>query len=310
MTSESPSEGATSAGATSSPAAAPLGGGVGYMVQAAFWFAVMAMLVKLAGERLPVLEVVFVRGCVTLAIGALALRRARLSPFHKAPGLLLLRGLVGSLALMCFYAAVVELPLAEATVIHQTAPVFTAVFAALWLGERIEARVLLGIVGALAGVVLIAQPDVLFGAPTIARTNPVPWLWALVALAGALLSAIAYVTVRRLGRSENPLVVVFYFPLVTVPLTAPLALPQWVWPEPTGWLLLLGVGTTTQIAQIALTKGLAREPAGRATAVGYLQAAFATLLGAVVFGAWPTPSSWTGMALIVASLLLATRRRR
>jgi drug/metabolite transporter (DMT)-like permease len=115
------------------------------------------------------------------------------------------------------------------------------------------------------------------------------------------------VTVRRLGATEHPLVVVLYFPLVTVPLTAGFALPQWVWPDATGWLLLLGVGATTQIAQVALTKGLQRERAGRATSVGYLQVAFATLLGALWFGAVPDALGWSGIAVIVLSLLLAAR---
>ena len=93
-----------------------------------------------------------------------------------------------------------------------------------------------------------------------------------------------------------------------MPLSAPFAALQWVWPDAIGWLLLLGVGASTQIAQIALTKGLAREPAGRAMAVAYLQVAFATLFGAVVFAAVPGAWSWAGMALIVGSLFVATRR--
>lgn len=124
---------------------------------------------------------------------------------------------------------------------------------------------------------------------------------------GALFAAMAYVTVRRLGSTEPPLRVVFYFPIVTVPLSAPFALAQWRWPDGFGWLLLLAVGATTQIAQVALTKGLAREPAGRAMAVGYLQIAFATLFGAAMFAALPGPWSWAGMALIVLSLFVATR---
>jgi drug/metabolite transporter (DMT)-like permease len=89
--------------------------------------------------------------------------------------------------------------------------------------------------------------------------------------------------------------------------SAPFALPVWIWPDAVGWLWLAGIGVSTQIAQVALTKGLAREAAGRATAVGYLQVAFATVFGALVFHVWPDGWSWAGMALIVGSLVLGAR---
>ncbi len=283
------------------------GGGLLHMVQAALWFAVMGLFVKLASRTLPTMQIVFVRGAITLGIASLVLWRLGLSPFGGNSRLLLWRGLVGSCALVCFYAAVVHLPLAEATVIHQTAPLFTAMFAGWFLRERVTGRVMVSLVGAFVGVVLIARPSWLFGGG--APADPSAWVFAFIALLGAVLSAIAYVTVRQLGRTESPLVVVFFLPLVTLPLSAPFAVSVWVWPDAVGWLWLLGIGLSTQIAQVSLTKGLAREAAGRATAVGYLQVAFATLFGAVVFGVWPDGWSWAGMGLIVGCLLLAASQR-
>lgn len=270
------------------------------MAQAAFWFALMSLLVKLAGQTMPTMQVVFGRGCVTLVLSAAMLWRAGLSPLTARPHLLLLRGLFGSTALICFYAAVVHLPLAEATVIQQTAPLFTALLAAWLLRERLQPRVLLSIGICLAGVVVIARPESLFGA---GLAPDFPWQFAVVAVGGAVLSSLAYVTVRRLGQRHPPLLVVFFFPVVTVPLSAPFALAQWVPPDANGWLLLGAIGVVTQFGQINLTKGLAREPAARATTVGYLQIAFATLLGALCFGALPDAASWLGMTMILAGLL-------
>jgi len=281
--------------------------GLAYMLQAAFGFAVMSLLVKLASRTLPTMQIVLARGCITLAIASLMLLRARVLPFGTQMGLMLFRGLVGSFALICFYGAVVHLPLAEATVIHQTAPLFTALLAAWLLREPLEASVLGSIALCIVGVVLIARPGLLLGGVASADF---PWQYAFVGLLGAVLSAFAYVTVRRLGRSENPLVVVFYFPLVTVPVALPFALQEWIWPDAREWLLLVGIGVTTQYAQIAMTKGLAREAAGRATAVGYLQVAFAGLFGAVVLGDLPDGWSLLGMALIVVALLAGLRRPR
>jgi drug/metabolite transporter (DMT)-like permease len=277
------------------------------MVQAAFWFAVMSLLVKLASRTLPTLQIVFVRGVVTLVLASASLAIARRSPFGGRTSLLLLRGTIGSCALVCYYLAVSRLSLAEAAVIHQTAPLWTALLAAWWLGERLTWRIGIALLVAFGGVVLIARPGWLFAAP--ATADPTAWQFAFLALLGAVLSAFAYVTVRRLGRTEDALVVVFWFPVVTVPLSAPFAVPVWIAPNGAEWLLLVGIGATTQIAQVAMTKGLAREAAGRATAVGYLQVAFATLFSALVFQVVPDALSWTGMAMIVASLLAATWRR-
>lgn len=295
--------------ASQAPASIPAltGSGLLYMAQAAFWFAVMSLLVKLAGATMPTMQIVFGRGCVTLLLSALLLWRARISPFRSRPHLLLLRGLFGSTALICFYAAVVHLPLAEATVIQQTSPLYTALLAAWLLRERLEPRVLVSIAICFAGVLAIARPESLFGAGV---APDFPWQFAFVAVLGAALSSLAYVTVRRLGQRHPPLLVVFFFPVVTVPLSAPFALTAWVAPGAVGWLLLAAIGVVTQFGQIALTKGLAREPAGRATTVGYLQIAFATLFGAVVFDALPDAASWLGMALILGGLLFGVRPSR
>ena len=103
-----------------------------------------------------------------------------------------------------------------------------------------------------------------FGAAADAGLPALPLLFAL---AGALLSALAYVSVRALRSSEHPLVVVFYFPLMALPLSLPLVLLQPVAPTAAelGWLL--GVGVFTQLGQIALTYGLVGMAAARATAI-------------------------------------------
>ena len=276
------------------------------MVQAAFWFAVMALLVKLAAERgLPTMQIVMARAVVTLALSTVGLVRAKQPPWGENNRLLVLRGVFGSGGFICFYAAVIHLPLAEATVIHHISPVLTAVVASLWLGKRLERRVLLGMALAFAGVILIAKPTALFG--DNAAASDVSWSYVAVGVAGALLASFAYVSVRKLGETEPPILVVFYFPAISVPVSLPFAIAEWVPPDLQGWLLLLGVGAATQVAQLALTKGLARERAGKAISVGYLQIAFAMAFGALLFGQIPGTWSLAGIALVVGSVYFAQR---
>ncbi|MEZ4438427.1 MAG: DMT family transporter [Polyangiaceae bacterium] len=270
--------------------------GIPYLVGAAFGFSLMSLLVKRAGRDLPVEMLVLARGVVTFVISAGLLRRHRLSPWGNDKKRLVLRGVLGTGGLACFFYAVTVLPLAEVTVIHYLNPVLTAVLAALLLREPIGLRLVTALVIAILGTVLVAQPPFLFGG---ASDLPLPGV--LAALGGATFSAGAYVTVRRVTQTDHPLVVVFYFPLVAVPVLLPFALRAWIWPTPTGWLLLLGIGVVTQISQVLLTEGLARVPAGRGTAVGYVQIVFATLLGLLFFAEVPTATTIAGALLIVAA---------
>lgn len=279
--------------------------GLRYMALGAFFFSVMSLLVKVSGERLPSQQVVLARAVVSLVLSYWWLRRAGVPVWGNDKPFLILRGVLGFGGLSCFYYALVHLPLADATVIQYTNPVFAALLAAWLLRETMGTREVLCVAASLAGVLLIARPSFLFpGAPA-----ELPTLAVVVALAGAVFSAAAYVTVRRLGRTEHPLVIVFYFPLIATPAAIPLVIPVALWPTPAEWLALLGVGVSTQIAQVYLTRGLQLERAGRATAVGYLQIVFAAFWGLLFFA--EVPDLWVagGTAIIVGSTLILARRR-
>lgn len=270
--------------------------GLTYMAISAFFFSIMGLLVKVAGERLPSQEIVFFRSLLVLVFAWWMIKRARISPWGNNKKWLVVRGFTGFLALSCFYYGVTHLPLADATLIMYSNPVFTAVLAAIFLGERLTKIDLLGVGLSLVGVVLIAQPSFIFGGAS--RLDPFD---VGVALAGAIFAAISYVIVRKLRESEHALVVVFYFPLIATPASIPTALPDAI--VPTWWELgvLLAIGIVTHIAQVAMTKGLHLEEAGRATAVSYLQVVFAFVWGMFFFNEYPTLLSVIGAVLIVGS---------
>jgi drug/metabolite transporter (DMT)-like permease len=267
------------------------------MAYGAFWFSLMSLLVKTAGQGLPSQQVVLVRGVITLVLSYAMVRHARVSPWGKNRKLLIARGVFGFGGLSLFYFSLVHLPLADASVIQYTNPVFTALLAALLLRERTGVMEALALVVCLAGVVLIARPSFLFGGD--ARLPP---LYVGLALVGAFCSACAYVTIRKLT-GEHPLVIVFYLPVITVVGTIPLVGPVIVWPTPLEWLVLAGVGVTTQVAQVYMTRGLQLEPAARATAVGYLQIVFAGVWGALFFAEYPDAWGLTGTGLIIGATL-------
>ncbi|MDF1502772.1 DMT family transporter [Roseisolibacter sp. H3M3-2] len=283
-------------------------GGLRHMALSAFWFSVMALCVKLGGRRLPSQELVLVRAVLTLGMSWAALRRAGLALRSDDPArqrALLARGAFGCLGLTCFYASLVRLPLAEATLLQYTNPIWASVLAAALLAERVGRREALCLAASVAGVVLVVRPAALLGA----GGSAIPLGAVAVALLGSLGSAAAYVTIRKLGTAEPAPRVTLYLPLVTVPLTVPLAVAGWVWPTPREWAVLVAMSVATQLAQVQLTKGLQREPAARATAVGYLQLVFAAAWGWLVFAERPT--AWTAagaLTIVAATLVLALRR--
>lgn len=277
--------------------------GLRYLALSSLSFSVMSLLVKLAGRHFPVMELVLARAAVVATLAFALLRRRHGSLQTPALGLLALRSVVGFAALTCFYFAVVRLPLAEATVIHFTNPVFTALLAVPLLQERLQQRECWLALAGLGGVVLVAQPSFLF-----ARPSPLDPTGVAAALAASVLAALAYILIR-LMRHVDADVIVFYFAAISVVLALPFTVANAVIPRGWEWLLLLGIGLATWGGQMGLTLGLQQERAGRATSVGYLQIVFATAWGILVFGDTPNLATVLGAAIIVSATLLLGRGR-
>lgn len=276
------------------------------LVLGAFGFSLMSLFARLAGERLPSQQMVAARAGVALLLTIVLLRRARVWPWGEQRGLLVLRGLFGFGALSCFFYAVVNMPLAEATVIQYTSPIFTALIAAMTLGEAISFRLLVATGLGFGGVLLIARPAALFGA----AAQTVPGTVVLIAFLGAFLTACAYVMVRKLIAREHELVIIFYFMLISLPASLPGLAGGAFWPTGREWLLLLAVGVSAQVAQVAMTRGMRQVPVGSATVIMYMQILFATLWGLLFLG--EVPDLWTlagALAILAGTAVVALGRR-
>lgn len=275
------------------------------MVLSAFFFSVMSLPVKELGTRIPSQQVVFVRAVVSMVVAYVLVRRAKPGNWGHRKGLLVVRGLAGYLALSCFFYALIHLPLADATVIQYTNPVFTAWLGWIVLAEALTAGEVILSAAGLLGVLLIARPTFLFGGDM--RLDPFA---TAVGVAGAIFSAAAYVSVRKLGRTEHPTIIVFFFTLVTVPASLPgMLLTGAVVPTVRELMFLSGVGVSAVMGQLYLTRGLQLEPAGRATAIGYVQIVFATLWGMIFFHEFLDPLSLLGAVMVMMSVLVLARRR-
>ena len=195
------------------------------MVASAFSFSLMSLCVKQLGGRIPVAEVVFIRALISLVLSWWVIQRQGVNPWGNRRPMLIWRGVVGTLALFCFYGAISQLPLAAATVLQYLYPTFTAALAWGALGERAGKRILLAMALGWLGVLLVAQPDWLAQLTGDSAMDPLPALAVAIGITGALLTALAYVTVRHLATDEHRSVIIFYFPLMSVPMRCHLYWP-------------------------------------------------------------------------------------
>ena len=267
--------------------------GLSLMVASAAAFSLMAAMAKLLLPRTPTQAVVLSRGLLMTALCVALAMRKRVSLIGKEPAKLLLRGLLGYGALSCYFYSVQHLPLGDAVLLQYSHPAFVAALAPLLLGERTDRAHWFMVLTALAGVALIVGPsgDVRAG--------------ALVGLTGSILSGLAYMTVRDLSRTEHPLTILVWFPLATIPgsLVATFLAGKAAAPRSVREVLgHLAVFTCALVGQIALTEGLTRTGAARATAVSMTGPVFGLVFGLVFFGTRPTLWSVAGMALVIGAL--------
>ncbi len=280
------------------------------MVASALSFSVMTVCVKQLEGRIPVAEVVLARALISLVLSWWLLRRQQLSPWGTRRPTLIWRGVVGSAALFCVYAAIAQLPLAAATVLQYLYPTFTAALAWGALGERAGKRVLLAMVLGWSGVMLVAQPNWLSSFGQNLNTQSLPPVAVAIGITGALLTSVAYVLVRNLGPDEHPLVIVFYFPLVSVPLCLPFVLANPVVPTGVELIWLLGIGLFTQLGQVFLTRGITGMAAAQATSISYVQVLFAAIWGTLIFGEHLNNLTVMGALLILGATLISLRPPR
>ena len=275
------------------------------LVLSSLAFSLMTVCVKQLGGRIPVTEIVLARSVISIMLTGVGLRMAGVNPLGNKRGLLLARGLAGSLALLCFFQAVTSLPLASATVLQYTYPTFTAGAAWILLAEPLRRRIGLAVTVGWIGVLLVIQPQWIGNGMDSLALIPV-----LLGLAGALCTALAYVCVRKLSVTEHPLVIILYFPLVSIPISLTGVIQQGVMPGGLDWLWLLGVGVLTQLGQIWVTRGLSCLPAARATSLNYVQVVFAATWGWLWFHETVNVLTLAGAALVLMASCISISAKR
>ena len=282
----------------------PFSPGLTYMILSAGSFCLMTVFVKLAGITLPTIQIVFVRGLFTLLATAVLIYREEVYVFGSHKMLLIMRGVSGTLALFLVYESIKRFPLSEATVIQYLFPIFTALVAPLIISEAINKKVFGAILIGLTGVYTVLD------FPFLIKTTNISMYSIGIAITGSFLTSVAYVLVRKATKvNEHPLVVMFYFPLFTVPMCLPFLISNWVHPSPEVWGYLFLVGICTQSGQFFLTHGYKELPAAEAAPLSYVQVPFAMIMGAIFFDEIITINFIIGSTLVLISIFIVMANR-
>lgn len=260
---------------------------------AVFSFAVMNVAIKYLPSY-SAIELVFYRAVVTLAISGYYLWRRGVAIRGNNTKLLILRGLFGFIGLLLYYSTIKQMNLANAVVLQYTSPIFTMLIALIILKERILKIQWFAFLICLSGLIMIKQ----FGS-----IHP---LYFTLGILSAVFSGAAYNVIRKLKTTESPNLIVFYFPLVTLPVSLVVLLYQGGLNVPT-WTeigLLLLIGVSTQIAQFAMTLAYQVERAAKVASVTYIGLGYAIFFGFILFNEKPSYLEITGFLVVVVGVLI------
>lgn len=278
-------------------ALAPSVQGALWMSAGAGFFAVMINLVRHLTDHFDPLQVVFFRNAFGLLAvtpwlyrqGITALRTQRLH-------LHLCRALVGITAMVLWFFTLSLMPLAEATALSFTAPIFTSVLAVIFLQELMQRHRWIAIGLGFLGALIIIRPG-------LAAINPV----ALLAIVTAIVWGSGTVLLKYMSRSETTSAIVIYLPLLLTPLSLVPATLVWEWPTLELWGVAVLFGAVGTAGHVCLTRALTISDATSVMPFDYLRLPFVAIIAYVAFGEVADLWVWLGGGLIAGSAIYAAR---
>ena len=271
------------------------------LVFASLFFSLMTVCVKKIDEAIPIYELVFFRSIFSLIITSLIIKKKKINPWGKNKSLLILRGLLGTSALMCIFYSIRNMPLSISTVIQYTYPIFISIFAALLFKEKINFKLISALFIGWFGILIILNPYQ-------SKIYEIDNFSIFIAFVGALTTSLAYIAVKKLSRREDIFIIIKYFPLISVITLLPIVCLNWITPQVNDLIWIIGIGIFTQAGQTFLTLGLKNLPASQASSINYLQVLFGSIWGIYIFGEKITLNFVIGSLFVLLGTIISTSK--
>ena len=265
---------------------------------------IMTVFIKLAADRgIATPEIMFWRQAfaVPVVLSFVVMTTGLSSLKTRKPRLHFTRSLMGLTAMAFTFSSYILLPLAEATMIGFTVPIFATILSAVVLRERTGWHRWGAVIAGFIGVLIVIQPG----------SGHIPAIGVAVGMASAFMIGCNSLLIRQLGKTEAAATTVFYFSIISVILLAPLLIWYGKGHDLGGWLMLAAIGMIGGMGQIALTASLRWAPVSVVVGMDYIALLWSTAAGWFVWDHLPSAATWVGAPIIVASgLYIAWREHR
>jgi drug/metabolite transporter (DMT)-like permease len=284
------------------------------MLFASFLFACMGAFAKELSHSMSSVEIVFFRNIAGVILIGISLYKIPLKMQGGKPWLLFFRGFIGFCALLMFFYNIANIPLAEAMTFSKTSPIFTAIFAFIFLKERLYAKGWFGVFVGFIGILFITK----FTGENLDKTD---WLGILSGVGAAL----AYTSIRELKRYYDTRAIVLSFVLVGTigPMilmgisevytneSLDFMLGKFVMPVGSDWVYIVLLGVFSTFAQLSMTKAYSYTKAGIVGTISYSNIVFSTIVGVVLLGdAFPDMYVLIGITLIILSGIIVAKSKK
>jgi len=289
-----------------------LDAGVKYMLIASFTFAIMGAFAKLSSAYMSSLEVVFFRNLAGVLIVGFAIWKNPLKNKGGKPLLLFFRGFMGFIAVLAFFYNIAHIPLGDAMTFSKTSPIFTAIFAWMFLNEKLSIKAW-GAVGiGFIGILFITQPS------TIGFSK-----YDLLGIFSGIGAALAYTSIRELKNyydtraivlsfmgvgTVGPIILFLISPYVSIS-ELDFMLGEFVMPQGVVWFYVIGMGIFATISQLLMTKAYGLTKAGIVGAVSYTNIVFSIAVGILLGDSFPSMLTLFGISLIIFAGVMVARSK-
>jgi len=269
-----------------------------YTLISIFFFSFMGVFIRKSSENIHIFEVIFFRNLLAcLIIIPLMYGSGRTSFKMYRPGLFVWRAIFVSLGMFAGFSALTLIPLAQATAISFTTPIFVTILAIFIFGEVIKFRRIAAILVGFIGMLIIVQPGVgmvSFG--------------IILAFIGAFFHSINLLIVKKLTAHETPNAIVVWMVIMLVPISFVPAIFVWEWPSALTWLYLWCLAICGTVGHSFFTRAYSLAEITSLQPFQFIKLPMIAFLAWVIFSEVPAYWTWLGGAIIFSSTVYITRR--
>lgn len=287
--------------------------GIIYMLISAVCLSLMSAMVKVLTTDMPTIEVVFFRNLIGVVLISATFFKTPIKQKGGKPWLLIFRGAIGLLAMLSYFYNIAHIPLSDAVTYSRTSPIFTAIFALIFLKEGIGLRGWVAIALGFTGMLLVMQPS-----PTMGFDKS-----HIFGLLNAICAALAFTSIRELRQYYDTRAIVLSFmgigliiPIISMIVSEyttigilEFMMGQFVMPLGMDWVYLGAIGLFALLGQVYLTKAYATAKAGIVGTAGYSVILFSLVIGFLMGDNLPNTLAFFGIACIISGGVLIAKKK-